>query len=121
MTRFRLVLISAFLTVCTPALADDPPQTWWIGTWTGMEGQCSGSDDGRSVWGPEEVRFWESTCTVARVIEIVEGEVVLTLSCAGEGETWEQSVNLVSAAGGRQMHAIYEDLSTPVIFYACRR
>lgn len=121
MTRCRLALIPLILTICTPALADDPPQTWWVGTWTVIEGQCSDMDDARSVWGPEQVQFWESTCTVDRVIEIVEGEVVLTLGCGGEGETWERSVNLVALNSGSQMQATFEDVSTPVVHYACRR
>ncbi len=47
-----------------------------------------GSDD-VLIWTGDAFEFWESTCPITQITQVGGGAVLATLTCSGEGETWD--------------------------------
>ena len=54
--------------------------------------------DGATLWYPDRMEFHESSCPIAGVLAVGSGATVVTLTCSGEGETWQSHYLLRTTA-----------------------
>ncbi len=90
--------IAAFLLLPSLAVAQDGPY--------GNEGGCNrvnGQPEGTdfvTIFRPgESLEFWESSCPITDATMVGAGATVLTVTCSGEGETWETYYMIETLAG----------------------
>ena len=77
------------LALLPTALAAQPADTF--GNAAGCDrvaGKPAGSDN-VVILRPGSLEFWESACPITGATQVGAGAMVLTVSCSGEGETWD--------------------------------
>lgn len=76
------------------------------GTWGLSEKACTmkGPSEGRLVIDGQSLKFYESTCKIARLVAgRGRGVWYVTLKCSGEGSTWTNNDLYVVRAKGARM------------------
>lgn len=94
----RRAALAALLAAPLPAAAAGPIEGAFA-----IEGlSCAADSDARLTVGPEGFTFYESTCTILSETDLgFTGARTMRLACAGEGETWEDTILAFVDVAGR--------------------
>lgn len=84
----------------------------FLGVWDATSGTCSRESDLRLEISPQQLVFYESLGQVDRVTITGEGSIEIVLAMEGEGESWEETMRIKTAANGNQIATSYPSISS---------